>query len=121
MILASHAGCSTPPIAELPKTYPVTGKVVDHAGQPVTTGVVEFVSLADEKTQAVGKLRPDGTFSLTTMVGDISLPGGVEGQHKVTLLPVSRGQRPIYFTKRYNVEPGENHFELTYSHGSSGQ
>ncbi|MEX2307274.1 MAG: hypothetical protein WD738_06755 [Pirellulales bacterium] len=109
---ASHAGCSTSHVADLPKTYAVEGKVVDKEGQPITQGIVEFVSVKNEKTQAIGKLSQDGTFSLTTMLGAESLPGAVEGEHKVSLLPIDRGQRPIYFRKRCNVKAGENYFEL---------
>jgi hypothetical protein len=110
--LAICLGCRNGSPEELPKTFPVVGKVVDSAGHPVTSGAVEFVSTANEKIQAVGKLQPDGTFSLTTMVGSASLPGAVEGKHKVTLLPGGRGGRPHYFKETLHVKTSENQFEL---------
>jgi hypothetical protein len=48
IVLASCLGCRNSSREELPKTFPVVGKVVDGAGRPVTSGAVEFVSKADE-------------------------------------------------------------------------
>jgi hypothetical protein len=111
-VFGIQTGCGSSQAVDLPKTYPVAGKVVDKTGQPITEGIVEFVSLKNEKLQAIGRLASDGSFSLTTMVGEESLPGAVEGEHKVSLLPIGRGQRSVYLTKRCTVKPVENYFEL---------
>jgi hypothetical protein len=111
--LVGYAGCGGP-AHELPKTYPVTGQVVNKAGKPVTLGMVEFASTKDETIQAIGKLQADGTFSLLTAIGKEALPGAVEGSHKVTFLPGSQSQQPAYFKETYTVTTGPNHFKITY-------
>jgi hypothetical protein len=113
LLVVGYCGCGGP-AEELPKTFPVTGRVVNKAGKPVTIGMVEFASIKDEKIQAVGKLQPDGTFSLLTAIGKEALPGAVEGGHKVTFLPGTQSQQPAYFKETYNVTSGPNHFRITY-------
>jgi hypothetical protein len=64
---------------------PVTGRVT-VGGKAVTSGVVMFHP-ADGPT-AVGEIRPDGTFTLTTVAaGD----GAVVGPHKVTVQSTTVG------------------------------
>lgn len=113
-ILAFQIGCSQGPTTPLPETYKVTGKVVDKTGQPLTYGSVEFTSLVEVKTQAVGRLQSDGTFSLHTYVDSSAVPGAIEGAHDVVFHPGIREQETFRFKGPFKVGPGENHFELTY-------
>lgn len=71
------------------KTWPVTGQVVFSDGKPVMLGTVEFLS-PDEKLNATGTIRPDGTFVLGTFTDS---DGACEGEHSVivTQLIISEG------------------------------
>src|SRR5262245_12467914 len=100
--------CRKPPETPLPKTYPVTGLIVDQQGKPLTMGSIQFESMVDVKTQALGKVQPDGYFTMTTVVGEAMVPGAIEGPHKVSFLPVGRDQLPAYFDAQFKVGPGEN-------------
>lgn len=113
-ILAFQVGCSRPPDVNVPATFEVTGKVVDKSGKQVTHGMVEFVSLVDAKSQASGKLRPDGTFTLHTYVAESVVPGAVAGAQEVRFHPGVRGQEPYQFKGPFEVVAGKNHFELKY-------
>ena len=62
-----------------PTCYPVSGKVTFN-GEPVTQGTVTFYP-ADGRS-AIGKIQPDGSYSLTTFeTGD----GALAGNHAVTI------------------------------------
>lgn len=61
------------------KTYPVTGQVVFSDGKPVMLGTVEFLS-PDEKLNATGTIRPDGSFVVGTFTDS---DGACEGEHSV--------------------------------------
>jgi hypothetical protein len=111
VIATALSGCGRA-AEELPTTFPVTGTVVNKVGKPLNDGRIEFVSTIDPKTQAIGKLQPDGSFTLLTAIGKEVLPGAIEGPHKVTLLPGSQTQEPIYFTDTCTVKSGQNHFKL---------
>lgn len=78
--LAVVIGCGDPG----PKTYPVSGKVINKSGKPVTSGLVLFESLEDPKVQASGDLNRDGSFSLDSNLGK---PGTVAGKHRVMIEP----------------------------------
>ncbi len=73
--LLSVFGCGP----NLPKTYPVQGRVFFEDGKNVEQGSVEFRldSASDsQRTVARGKINPDGSFSLSTFEpGDGALPG----------------------------------------------
>ena len=112
--LAMYCGCSQPKVT-LPETFPVTGAVIDKAGQPMTTGTVQFVSATDQDIQALGEVQTDGSFSLTTFFKAGSKSGAVPGPHEVTYLPGGRDINPYYFETTYEVEPDQNHFDLQCS------
>jgi hypothetical protein len=80
----SGCGASDEP---LPATYEVTGSVLAADGQPMPGGMVEFRSTAGESFSAIGRIQPDGTLSLTTMVNGKKLPGAVAGRHQVIVMP----------------------------------
>ncbi len=63
-----------------PAVTPVEGKV-SYKGQPVTTGTISFVP--ENGNLASGKIRPDGTYRLSTFgEGD----GAVPGKYKVGIV-----------------------------------
>jgi hypothetical protein len=69
---ASLAGCGS----DLPTTIPVRGEV-QFNGQPMKDGIVVYLPKdAGAARQASGRIRPDGTFVLTTFKnGDGVVPG----------------------------------------------
>src|SRR5262245_32339984 len=110
------AGCGP----SLPKTYPVTGKVVDPSGKPWKGGTITFQLAADPKVVADAEIGPDGSFTLTTKMYGKAKPGAAEGEHTVW---VETGQVagpdgqpiivPVVVPKKYTVEPRENTFTIT--------
>jgi hypothetical protein len=72
-------GCGS----QVPKTYPVQGRVVTENGKPIEMGSVEFRSEGKEsRIIARGKIKPDGSFSLSTFGND---DGAVAGKHDVII------------------------------------
>jgi hypothetical protein len=64
-----------------PKTYQVQGRVVTESGKPVEMGSVEFRSEgSDSRVIARGKIKADGSFSLSTFSVD---DGAIAGRHDV--------------------------------------
>src|SRR5262245_56011180 len=109
------AGCGP----SLPKTYPVTGKVVDPSGKPWTGGTITFQLVADPRVVADAEIGPDGSFTLTTKMYGKAKPGAAEGEHSVWVEtgPVAGpdGQlviRPTVVPKTYKVVPGDNDFTI---------
>jgi hypothetical protein len=47
---------------------------------------VEFQSAAEPETRGFGQIQPDGSFTISTYRQGVSLPGAVEGAHKVRLM-----------------------------------
>lgn len=74
------AGCAEP------KYYPVRGQVVDESGQPLKElagAQISFKPAADPQ-DAVGEIRSDGTFSLTSEHPD---DGCFPGENAVSISP----------------------------------
>jgi hypothetical protein len=111
--------------SELPKTYPVRGKVTLKNGKPVTDGMVRFEPASTPKATTAGKINSDGTYSLITMSGDKRADGAIPGPNRVILVlsansgvPVPKGQLippPVVFPKPFVVEEKENDIPLTIS------
>ena len=82
--VASTVGCSRGP--DLPKTYPLRGKVLFKGGAPVTGGSISFESATGEPPwRAGGAIGPDGTFSEVSTLGPHGqeLKGIVAGENRV--------------------------------------
>src|SRR5688572_23465553 len=79
LVVVLLSGCGP----ALPKTYPVTGKVVDPAGKPWAGGSIMFQLAADPRVVADGVIGPDGTFTLTTKMYGKAKEGAAEGEHSV--------------------------------------
>ena len=62
-----------------PPTYQVTGKVTVD-GQPLQQGTITFYPT--QGRSALGKIQPDGSYTLTTFNDD---DGAVPGSHQVTI------------------------------------
>ncbi len=112
-------GCTSKAV---PITYPVTGKVVFADGTPLTGGLVQFKSEANADVTTTGVIQPDGSFTLSSTVGQEQVTGAVEGPHTALILPplgedqhAARGlpQHPIALRGPFTVTPdGPNSFTL---------
>lgn len=71
-------GCSKDPH---PERFAVSGTVKFTDGQPVRTGVVEFIP-ADGSLTATGRIETDGTFKLNTIANN---DGAVPGDYVVVV------------------------------------
>jgi hypothetical protein len=111
----------------LPKTYPVTGKVVYPDGTPLTGGLVHFKPEGNDAVTTSGPIGADGSFSLSTFIDGQKVVGATEGPHTVTVLPpqgqdqgAARGQsaQPFELRDTFTVKAdGENHFTITLPKG----
>lgn len=91
LLALAAGGCgSGSPDTSLPKTVAVTGKVVVQGGTPLTGGLVQFVPVHGSAHTVMGEIRPGGHFELITVVGRTKVPGAVEGDYQVTVLPVTK-------------------------------
>ena len=109
-------GCG--PRSSLPKTYPVTGKVIDRGGQALPAGTsILFAPVADSSFSVSGDLGSDGKFSLFTVKGKDRGSGAPEGEYRVTIqLPIPpdqrRGATSIDLPRTFKVEPKDNDFPI---------
>jgi hypothetical protein len=72
-----------------PTVFPVYGKIVFEKGgdlKKLAGATVEFESVADSKIHAYGTIKEDGSFAMTTRVGDVAQLGAVAGEHKIRIL-----------------------------------
>ena len=78
------AGCGDSTITQPSvSTYPVEGKILLPDGKPLTEGEVRFLPVKPEVgREAAGKIKPDGTFTLTTYKPD---DGAAEGEYNVSI------------------------------------
>jgi hypothetical protein len=84
-LLAALGGCGP----SGPKTHPVTGKVVTSNAEDLKRlagQAVEFQSTTEPETRGFGQIQADGTFTISTYRQGVSLPGAIEGTHKVRLM-----------------------------------
>jgi FtsP/CotA-like multicopper oxidase with cupredoxin domain len=112
-VVCGHSGCGDSD-EDLPTTHRVTGTVVAADGQPISGGLIEFRTTIGESLSATGRIQPDGSFSLTTMVGNGKLPGAVAGPHQVTVMPplpdsddVQPVAEPITLPDTFEVKPDD--------------
>jgi hypothetical protein len=116
MLLGAVAGCSSEPAPDLPTAHPVTGTVVDTAGQPITGGTLQFESLASAGQMGIAEIQPDGTFAVHTFVDGHKLVGAVPGQQRVTYMPLmtedQAAANPVTLTETFEVQAGGNEFTI---------
>jgi len=101
----------------LPKTYPVTGTVLDEKGAPVKGGAVRFESTTDTTLTVTGEIQQDGKFTMRTSRNKESAEGAIEGEYTVLImLPAGADPNnpppPVKLPKTYKVEPKDNVFTL---------
>jgi hypothetical protein len=122
--LVLAAGCSGG--AKVPKTYPVSGKVLQADGKPMTGGVVQFVPKNNLDVTTSGEIQADGSFTLSTVAENKKVTGATEGPHTVTVLPPVQSQKSeqgsappaILIPEAYTVKSdGENNFTINIPKG----
>jgi hypothetical protein len=72
-----------------PKTHAVKGRVVTAKADDLKLLVgqsVELQSTAEPETRGFGQIQADGSFTISTYRQGVSLPGAIEGTHKVRLM-----------------------------------
>lgn len=90
-------GCAPAGSGKMPDLIPVTGKVL-YKGQPLTQGSIKFDPEDGYGREANGKIKPDGTFTVTTFKeGD----GVVAGHHRVAVTGTGIKSPRDMFAKKY--------------------
>lgn len=104
-----------------PAYYPVRGKVFIFEAGALTEGEVEFRSLSNSSLIGSGKIKKDGSFSLSTPDHE-GLPAG-SYRARVTAEPI-KGKRPFHerfesfdtsdlqYTVTARQPPDENNFSI---------
>jgi hypothetical protein len=122
LVLATFFGC-TPAPPPLPKTYPVSGTVIQN-GKPMKGGSIHFNSTTDPLLRVQGEIKDDGTFTLNTVKDNATGVGAPEGEYQVTVQPslanesgggvdfAHKGVPPIRLPKTFKVEARENTFKI---------
>ena len=78
-------GCSSEEAAPvLPDTVPFSG-VVKLNGQPMSGGIVTFISNSTNAQFVSGFVGPDGKYTVKTSLGKAEKDGAVPGKYKVTI------------------------------------
>lgn len=102
--------------ADMPTTYPATGRVVHKDGKPLAGASVQFHT-ADATLTISGVTDDDGKFTLSTIKGNTKVAGAVPGEYKVTIFPPvpsdHRAVQPIALPKSYKVEERDNTYTFT--------
>ncbi len=126
--LLAIIGCAKDPH---PERFPVSGTVKFSDGQPVRTGIVEFIPV-DGSLTATGQIETDGTYQLSTIANE---DGAVPGDYIVVVkqfifydkIPEHKHDHggdvdTVYADERttpfkYQVKEGKNvaEFQVTYS------
>jgi hypothetical protein len=114
-LLALVIGCSKSDSAS-EDLHPVRGTVLTKSGQPFAGGAIDFRSVDDPSGSATGEIGADGTFKLSSVVGDEVHPGAKPGPYRVTVVPrMGEDQSatpPIQLKSMFTVQPTENDFTI---------
>ncbi len=113
LALCAIWGCSG--AADIPQTFPVTGKVSDKDGHPFPGGVMQWHLLADPTLTVNALIKDDGTFEVFTLYNNRKLTGTVPGEFEVTIHPRvtgSRAEAAYRPARRFLVTAGKNEFDI---------
>jgi hypothetical protein len=111
------AGCGqAAPAVPDPVTHAVSGVVLGKDGRPIAGGAIQFRQVGDTNQTSLGDIKPDGAFTLRTVLADgRKLPGAVAGTYEVTIFPpmnAPQGQPVLSCKQTYRVEAGENQLTI---------
>ncbi|MCD4726035.1 MAG: hypothetical protein K8R46_00080 [Pirellulales bacterium] len=118
LVVIGLAGCRDDKVKRpIPKTYPVTGKVVTQHGKLPPAGSLIQFQPDNAEYIAQDNLGEDGSFSLMTLFDGQRLPGATAGPHRVELFTIVLGPNNstgpgelIVIKGQFTVEPKENRF-----------
>jgi hypothetical protein len=103
-VLPPLSGCGTP------NFYPVRGKVILKGIGPLTDGEVRFRPDANRDLIATGKIKKDGTFSLSTpSQGD----GVLEGTCKAAVVVAPRKGKLVIDKRFEDFDTADLQFTVT--------
>lgn len=102
VIVLAVSGCGS---NQLP-TYPVDGQVVFEDQTAPAFGTIEFYN-AEHQINARGKIKRDGTFSISTFADS---DGAVAGDHKIVIVQ----HVASYLTAKVTDEINHDHGELVH-------
>jgi hypothetical protein len=103
-------------VVYIPQTQEVRGVVSYKDGRPLTGGVVEFRYLRDPSIRAVGKIEPDGSFTLETLAGDQRVSGIPPGRYHVSIAPppeMGQTHSPYVFPS-VEIAPNQKEIRLEF-------
>lgn len=116
LIVGCGGGTKTGSIA---KTYPVTGKVVDAKGKPLTGGTVQFETGQAGDMTITGNIGSDGSYTVKTFRDKDQADGAPEGEYQVTVMPPlgsdNAAPAPVTLSKKFKVEAKDNTFDIDLS------
>jgi hypothetical protein len=104
------AGCQP---ADMPATFPVSGSVAYVDGQPMKGGTIQLAPTGNDPSLLLtGTIDDNGQFTLFTLKGKRKVPGAVEGQYEVTILPQQGDDHqsvpPVTLPEACTIKPGES-------------
>ena len=112
--------------------YPVSGRVVDAADQPIEglEGCEVVFSSLDEKTSSIGEIKKDGKFQMfTERAGDGVSPGEyqvmitrkyLDPEHMTPQAIASKYEKFTTSGMTATVEPKSNHFDFKVERVKAG-
>lgn len=112
------SGCGPADTAPAVKTIPVTGKVLDADGKPVSGGMLSLRDVKNAEQVASSMVDDDGAFKLKAVVGDKQVEGALAGEYTVLYAPDSVDQTskanglPVTLKKKYSIKEGQEELEI---------
>jgi hypothetical protein len=117
------AGCGQT-ISTPPPTYSVTGRVLGRDGQPLSGGVVQFVSKEQPTLNMSASISAEGNFKLQTLHENQNVAGAIQGPCEVLItLLFQAGEIPevIVLSETFNIDTKANHFEIKLPPNAKGR
>ena len=111
------AGCGeSAPRAPPYKTWPVQGRLLDSAGQPLVGGMIELVSEGSPPRTGRATCRPTESSRLRSSdTAGNRFTGAAEGEYRVTYIPVMSAEQtesPFTWPDPIRIEPRDNDLQL---------
>jgi hypothetical protein len=114
-LMISATGC-TQKLPDLPKTFPVTGKVTMAGNKSPTGLIINFKCLASDSYNGAAKVKADGTYSASCLPRD---PGLMPGEHEIWIDENIAGMVPVKYKKtetsglKLTVKAEPNTFDIS--------
>jgi hypothetical protein len=112
-VCLSLMGCSSKKEEPPPTTHPVTGRIVYPDGSAYKGGgTIEFNAIDKSDARALGKIEPDGHFTLSIIGKKGQQEGAPAGEFTATIAPdqgqsQGQGTAPRHAQGRYRIKADE--------------